>query len=344
MISINTTLSDFKHTGTLIKIFGEYTNDFEYTSYGIFRKIVPPSCPKCNMEMTHNGYNTYCKKGLGSVKIGKYICPLCGKQLEEDRNFWEKLKASFFDLLNMIYQLMRDLHVSYQGISSIMELIFPRGKDTIFNAFCESVEKAAIPLVEDIRIVHYDEQFPKAGRAQKFRLTLLDGVSGRPIADELYDGKDPETLKAFLARYPDPDKLTFVITDLYSSYPGVFKDFFGENVIHQFCLLHLNKRIAGDFPKKTTIEQEFIKYRLLNIFYNRDEEIEFLEGLVDEEQTMKKKGDEEYRAWLIKNKAVFREFLHDNGIKRRREKKNLEQRTYSKAWELLNELMGDRLL
>ena len=33
--------------------------------------------------------------------------------------------------------------------------------------------------------------------------------------------------------------------------------------------------------------------------------------------------------------------MHDRGLKRRREKKNLEQRTYSEAWELLNELMGD---
>jgi len=69
------------------------------------------------------------KKGLGSIKIGKYICPLCGEQLEEDRSFWENIKASFFDLLNMIYSLMSDLHVSYKGIASMMELIFPRGKD-----------------------------------------------------------------------------------------------------------------------------------------------------------------------------------------------------------------------
>jgi len=99
------------------------------------------TCPKCNIKMIHNSYNTYCKKGLSGVKIGKYICPLCKESIEEDRSFWENLKDSFFDLLNMIYQIMRDLHVSYKGIASMMELIVPRGKDTIFNAFCESVEK-----------------------------------------------------------------------------------------------------------------------------------------------------------------------------------------------------------
>jgi len=41
------------------------------------------------------------------------------------------------------------------------------------------------PPVEDVQIAHYDGQRPKMGRTQKFRLTLLDGVTGRPIADEL---------------------------------------------------------------------------------------------------------------------------------------------------------------
>jgi len=67
----------------------------------------------------------------------------------------------------------------------------------------------------------------------------------------------------------------------------------------------LKKLIVGDFQKKTTIEQELIKYRLLNIFYNRDEEIEFLKGLVDEEQTMKQKGDKDYQIWLTKKQGCF---------------------------------------
>jgi len=44
--------------------------------------------------MNHNGYNTYCKKGLGSIKIGKYLCPLCKESIEEDRSFWENLKLA----------------------------------------------------------------------------------------------------------------------------------------------------------------------------------------------------------------------------------------------------------
>ncbi|MBA7551784.1 ISNCY family transposase ISMac19 [subsurface metagenome] len=341
MVFVNTNILNFPQVEVLHTILGEYPSDFEYTADGIFRRTVPPSCPECGTRMNRNGYNSYNKIGLGSVKIGRYICPFCEETSEEERSFWEKLKGEFFDVLGVIYQLMRLHHVSYQGISSIMELIYPRGKDTIFNAFNDSVEKTDIPPIEDIQIVLYDEQHQKEGRAQKFRLTLLDGVTGQPIAEELYDTKDPGTIEAFLAKYLDPTKRTFVVTDLYPSYPGVFEEFFGENLIHQFCLLHLNKLIVGDFPKNTTIGQELMKYRLLNIFYNRDAEIEVLEGMAEEEQVMKQGNEKAYRTWLKKQKAIFREFLHERELSRRREKKNLEQRDYIEALEVFKGLMEE---
>lgn len=149
----------------LLAIFGGYSGDFEYTATGIFRRTKPPVCPECGMPMNYNGYNTYGKIGLGSVKIGRYICPCCGGTCEEERDFWEKLKWEFFGVINRITQLMRLHHVSYQGISDILELIYPRGKDTFFNDFAGSVERTAIPPpAEDIQIILYDEQHPKAGR------------------------------------------------------------------------------------------------------------------------------------------------------------------------------------
>jgi len=150
-----------------------------------------------------------------------------------------------------------------------------------------------------------------------------------------------EVLLSSLAKYLDPTKRTFVVTDLYPSYPGIFEEFFGENLIHQFCLLHLNKLIAGDFPKNTTIEQELMKYRLLNIFYNRDAEIEVLKGMAEEEQVMKQGNEKAYRAWLKKQKAIFREFLHDQELERRRKDENLEQRSYIEALGVFKELMEE---
>jgi hypothetical protein len=145
MLAITATALNVSYEEVLPPSFGAYTSDFGFTASGIFRRAVPPLCSKCGTQMNRNGYNTYRKRGMGSVKIGRYICPICGGSCEEDRSFWKELKNDFLGILDKIYQRMRAYHVSYRGIASIMDLIFPRGKDTIYNAFADSVENVVIP-------------------------------------------------------------------------------------------------------------------------------------------------------------------------------------------------------
>jgi len=84
-----------------------------------------------------------------------------------------------------------------------------------------------------------------------------------------------------------------------------------------------------------------MKYRLLNIFYNRNAEIKVLEELAKEEAAMKQNGDAEYAAWLKTNIPIFKKFIHERELKRRREKENLEQRTYFEAVKAFNTLMAE---
>ena len=339
MAIIDLNLINFPHHELLSNIFERYSNDFQFTANEVFRKTVPPKCPECGIRMVHNGYNVYTKNKLGSVKIGRYYCSNCKNSEEEDRSFWKDMKSGFFDDLTGIYLLMRYHHVSYEGIASIISRIFPRGKDVIYNAFTDTIEKAEVPPVEYIWIVHYDEQHPKRGRTQKYRLSLVDGISGRVIAEELHDKKDKKTIKNFLKKYLDLSKHIFLVTDQDIGYPNLFKELFGDKLIHQHCLFHLNKLIVEDFPKKTTMAEELIKYRLLNIFYNRDAEIELLERMAKEEENVKNElPRSDYVTWLIEKRSIFREFLHDRELRRRREKENLEHRPYEEALKLFNKL------
>ena len=342
MIALSHTIPEITYPDLSTFRFGEFLNGDTFTNDGIFRSIIPPLCPKCGVMMNRNGYNTYCKKYISSIKMGRHICPLCKESCEEDRSFWEELKGNLFGCMDAIYQQLRFCHVSYAGISKTMELIFPRGKSTIWNAFTESVEKTYIPPVHDIQIVHYDEQHPQTSGIQKYRLTLLDDVTGRPIADELYDSKDSETIKAFFAKHLDPTRRIFIVTDLASGYPGILYDIFGDNVTHQLCLLHLNKLIAGYFPRNATIEQELVKYRMLNIFYNRDTEIKMLAEMAAEEERLIEQNDKKkYETWLKGKLASFRIFLHDQELSRRRKDENLEQRPYQEALETFTALMAE---
>lgn len=341
MVTISPTFKNLSDVPNLTNTFGMFGNEFEYTASGIFRRIKAPQCPECNNTTVHNGFNQYTKKGLSTIKIGKYLCKHCGKMLEEKRTAWEKIKTELFSQLGQIYQMLRLNHVSYQAISDIMDLIFSRSKGTVFREFNKMMEDVEIPQLKNVYIVHYDEQFPKEGRCQKFRLTILDAKTKQKIADELFDDKNPETIKQFLISKLDTSEPIFIVTDFGTSYPKVLKEVFGDKLLHQYCLLHLNKLIVNDFPKKTTMAQELLKYRLLNIFYNREKEIEMLRQLEAEEREIIQ-NEEVYKAWIKKAKNEFYRFVHELELDRRRKKENLEINSLEKSEKNFNELLNEQ--
>ncbi|MBU4221961.1 MAG: hypothetical protein KKA10_10125 [Euryarchaeota archaeon] len=99
MVTISPTFKNLSEVPNLTNTFGMFGNEFEYTASGIFRRIKAPQCPECINTMEHNGFNQYTKKGLGTIKIGKYLCKHCGKMLEEKRTAWEKIKTELFSQL-----------------------------------------------------------------------------------------------------------------------------------------------------------------------------------------------------------------------------------------------------
>jgi hypothetical protein len=102
----------------------------------------------------------------------------------------------------------------------------------------------------------------KEGCCQKYRLTILDAKTQRPLADELLMIKVRKS-KKFLQNNLDVSEHVFKVTDFDERYPEILKEVFGDKLVHQYCLMHLNKLIVSDFSRKTTIRQELLKYRLL---------------------------------------------------------------------------------
>ena len=340
MVTISSTFKNISEIPNLLNVFGNFGSDFEYTATSIFRRIKPPQCPECNNITVHNGFNQYTKKGLGTIKIGKYLCKHCGKMFEEQRTAWENIKTELFSALGQIYQMLRLNHVSYQAISGILDLIFSRSKGTVFREFNKMMEAVEVPQLKAVYIVHYDEQFPKEGRCQKFRLTLLDAKTKQKLADELFDDKSSDTIKQFLISKLDTSKPIFIVTDFGTSYPKVLEEVFGDKLLHQYCLLHLNKLIVKDFPRNTSVAQELVKYRLLNIFYNREKEIERLVQLeLEEREIIKNKVI--YKAWIKKAKNEFYRFVHELELFRRRKKENLEINSLDKAEKNFNDLFNE---
>lgn len=293
--------------------------------------------------MTHNGFNYVRKKGFGKAKVGKQKCSKCGNTHTEDKGFWKNLLSKWVDTTTSLIMSLRDSDVSWDKIKDIMGFIMPCSKDKARYLFNNRIEQFEYPQ-ENFLIVNYDEQHPKRGRTQKFRLTLLNYETGVPIAEGLFDNKDEETIEDFLRNHLDTEKELVIITDCDRRYPKIFKRIWGNKVVHQKCLLHLNKLVVKDFGKNTTLQNEYNKYLILNIFYNRKKELKFLENLLKKQDKRSFGSAKERTGWVKKAKQKFRDYVKDLENARRREGKNLTQRKLFKAKELFEELWKQKTL
>jgi hypothetical protein len=293
--------------------------------------------------MTHNGYDYVRKKDFGKAKVGKQVCPSCGKQHHEDKGFWKNLLSKWVETTTSLIIALRDSDVSWTKISHVMNYIIPCSKDKARYLFNDRIEQFEYPQ-DNFLIVNYDEQHPKRGRTQKFRLTLLNYKTGVPIAEGLFDNKDEETIEAFLREHLDTEKELIIITDCDRKYPKIFKRIWGNKVIHQKCLLHLNKLVVKDFGKNTTLLNEYNKYLILNIFYNRGKELKFLERLLKKQEKKSFASAKEKRKWVKKAKQKFRDYVKKLENTRRRKGKNLTQRKLFKATQIFQELWRQRVL
>lgn len=341
MTEIHTALNNFADAGLLLSVFPS-SGRYEFTSKRVFRLKGRVACD-CGQRMVHNGYNYARKKGFGKVRMGKQCCLRCGAEHHEDKSFWKDLLTKWEETVMSLLLVLRDSHVAWAAISAIMNYILPCSKDKARYLFDRRIARFEYPQ-ENYLIVNYDEQHPKRGRTQKFRLTLLNYRTGVPIAEDLFDNKDEATIEAFLRRHLDVDKVLVIITDCDRRYPAIFKRIWGSKVIHQKCLLHLNKLVVKDFGRNTTLQDEHNKYLILNIFYNRGRELRFLERKLKKQSRKHFSSAKEKGEWVKEQKRLFREYVRRLENQRRRQGKTLPQRPLWNAQQIFDKLWHQRNL
>ena len=138
----------------------------------------------------------------------------------------------------------------------------------------------------------------------------------------------------------DTTEPIYIVTDFGTSYPKILKEIFGDKLLHQYCLFHLNKLIGKDFPRKSTVAQMLFKYKLYNIFYNHEKEIELLSKLEAKEISIIK-NKKVYKEWIKNAKNEFYRFVHELELARRRKKVNLEMHSLEKSKNNFDELFKD---
>jgi hypothetical protein len=323
MTRINLTLNNFSDFEAFLPLFPA-SNDYIFTEKKVFKSTKYIFC-SCGTKMVDNGFDFIRKKGFGKVKVGKKICQNCKIQHHEDKSFFKDLLSKWLKKIAIFATILRDNDVSWQGTSDIMNFIMPCSKDKMKYLFDKEIEQFEYEQ-DNFLIVNYDEQHPKKGRSQKYRLTLINYQTKNVIADQLFDNKEEKTIELFLRNNLDTTKKLVVITDCDRRYPKIFKSIWKNKLIHQKCLMHLNKLVSKDFGSKINLQNMYNKYLILNIFYNRERELNYL-------KTLLKKSSNQNFNWDEERKKFF-DFVRIGEKRRRRKGKNLVQRKLWKAKEL----------
>lgn len=338
MDEIHTTLKNFSVFSEIFELFS-HAKGYEYSKKGVIRAVKNPYCPNCNRQCCRNGWDPITRKNLLTLKIGRFRCPCCGYEIKKDTTLFTNIIDNWYNTLSNFFLRLTDRDVALRVISELMEFLAPMSKDTVLRKICLALKQLVIPEIQTkYQVVHYDEQHPKKGRHQHYRLTLIDSITGKVIADDLYDNKESCTVKMFLTKYLNTTKELIIITDGCPWYPELFTQLWGNKVKHQMCIMHLNKLIVGDCSKLPSIQEMYDTYLLLNIFYNRQKELDFLQVLLSE-----KKQNSDIK-WLKIAKKRFNKFVRTLEKMRRREKKNHELRSLEEAESNFNMLIREKQL
>lgn len=336
---IHTTLKNYSFIEQLNEILPN-TKGFEYTKKGVIRTIKKPVCPDTGIECVRNGWDTITRKGLFTLKIGKFKSPKTGKTIRSDTTFWEQFINEWEQTISNFFLHLSDRDAAVRLISDIMDFISPMSKDSVLRRIFRAISKLVIPKFKGkYQIVHYDEQHPKKGRQQCYRLTLICAITGEVIADKLKEDMEKITVKEFLQSHLDTDRETVMITDGIPWYPELFKEIWGSKVKHQMCILHLNKLVVSDIGKVKTLQEVYNTYLLLNIFFNREKELEFIQMLIEEQKYVK---DKNLNDWLKKARKRFNNFVRSLEKMRRRNKENLGLRCLEDAEKNFNQLKFEK--
>jgi transposase-like protein len=311
MISISTTLLNFRIIPLLTGLFNELSIHYEYSESGILHYYTNPMCPKCGQSMNQNGYNYITKRHIGSIKVGKYLCSNCKTIVHTDINFWSEQISQIKRTMCELLMCLKNGGNSYRRMGLISQFILPFKKSSLYEQFSKIIEEIDFsPSVPHgkIAILNFDEEYIKISGKWKYRLTLLNNETKIPIAEKVVKKLTNKNIRDFIKSSFNPEQYdkVFVVTDLKPGYKEIFISLFGDKLIHQYCLFHLYQLICKEFPKNSSLSELLQQYKLMNIFYDYELEVQQIEKMVQEEKNLGDMEVKELRTWTrMKKDEIF---------------------------------------
>lgn len=361
-------LHSFLHATHMLEEIGNNDQRVIFTDKSVRISRQRRKCCKCSKLLSLNG--TYKKSpvklklhGL-TIHIQQMYCRNCSVSGKIERSVIDDILEETDQLATNLCILLSEAGVSQERISSILRdgLGISLTGHTVTNRVrteIDGVEIAAPITVKDA--AHYDEQFFKENGIEKARICIIPPGEPIPIYDAIHENANAETIKKVLLeikeKYPSLKKF---VMDMQPRYPNIFKEVFGQDVTIIWCLFHLNKLIFKEMKSLATIGKTVSwtlldiasLYRSLGIFYDRENELEWVIEAENRLQQFKEfrskqggkrkdidKDIKEHERALVNG---FWRFVKHLKLARRRVGENLRLRSKEEALRLLDKWLKQK--
>lgn len=342
-------------------------------------RINCPVCGnKCSYNGSNKSGNIVSRSIDSFFKKGQQCCTHCGKTYQVENEFVDSVKNDLNQMILSVALSLRKMHTSYPEISKhISEVYGINISESTLKTICEKklcdFNGLEIDFAVEDDFYGYDEQYITVGGKKAYRIVIFDLRNNKPVYEAKHENLTKDALKCVLSEvFPDKKPKGFVF-DMKTMYPDAFKEVFGKKIKLQYCVFHLNKLILEEYQRALKVGKKvkwnLIHYRnmysMFDIFYDRGQELNLIGDMEKELNRYKEKlnGIDDIDAYFKnvqfpnncktrENKiaycrrlyekelmAVFRDHLHNEKLRRKREKTGLKPRAKDDARNRLDKII-----
>ena len=336
------------------------------------------TCDVCGASCFYNGSSNKGRHGLSRstesfLRKGQQYCPVCDRTIQIKNEWLDNIIESLNQfLMSQIISLSENLSEDEIVRHFETTMSIKISKSSVHNVIKNVNEELRnkefeYEVIDDFYI--YDEQYVSINGKRAYRLVILNLKDGKIIYEKIHERFSKKILMQVLREVFGDTKPKGFVVDMRLEYPSAFKSVFGKKIKVQFCVFHLNKLILKEYRDclkvgktvKWTLKDYDYLYRLFNIFYNREYELNKIRKLMDHYENFKKKLTlkklkfyiEKYKIdikdenkqrdkieEIMQKKLIksFRKILHDKKNERKRNKQTLKVREIESAKEIFDKV------
>ncbi len=316
------------------------------------KKII---CPICKSHYCReNGYYAITHKVIRELGMkiynAQYECKRCHFRFHTHRELIDNLINSITEFVKSLLTGCARLNMPFESTSNLI-------REKIGVSYCgeyvRQLYNDEIAKIKEEKIVnasglyHYDEQFLVVNGREVCRLTIIDAVTNKIIADVQTDDVKEETIKKVIMLHLKDLKVDCFILDLARHYPNILHELF-PNAKIQWCIFHLYKLIWKEinetYGKNIPLHELYNTYLLFDVFFDHSLELKKIESIMKQYEQIKTK-DEKSNGIIQKELIIrFRQFVMELKKERRREKQKIQRRTLVESEIKFDRIYSEKLL